>query len=195
MKKGVNYLKKGVRNEFYSKAKNQLNNDIHEGNKKEIQIDKEIKEEATSTIQSGAFEKCLSSIYNFLNSEPNLPRSSLVDEKNCPQFSEDYDPKKPLLVLDMDETLLHTRFTKKKLGYDVKVADSKGHCYYVSFILFFGANFKLNVDLRPYLYHFLNEARYSYNLVLFTASEEYYAKEIIRYFDPENEYFVAHLFR
>lgn len=147
---------------------------------------------------TGPFEKCLSSIYYFLNSKPAAPRLELVQKKECPEFSEDYDSQKPLLVLDMDETLLHTEFTKKRLGYDVKIEDNEGHKYYVrffTFFIFFSYKFQLNIILRPYLHLFLKQAKKYYNLVLFTASEEYYAKEVINYFDPKNEYFVAHLFR
>lgn len=117
----IQYLKKGLKKEICIPR-----NGDEEGLKEEFILDKKRQ-------QTGQFEKCLSSIYYFLNSEPIRPKKELVEKKKCPQFSDDYDPRKPLLVLDMDETLLHTEFTKKRLGYHAKIEDNEGYKYYVSY--------------------------------------------------------------
>ena len=109
----------------------------------------------------------------------------------APSFSAKFDPSKPLLVLDMDETLLHTDFTYDESRSDVEIVDDAGIRYYVRF----GTNHQLKVNLRPHLAYFLDQTSRHYNLVLFTASEEHYASAVIKFFDPENRYFCAHLFR
>lgn len=47
----------------------------------------------------------------------------------------------------------------------------------------------MKINLRPFVYQFLDEMKEYYNLVLFTASQKSYARKIIQILDPKKKYF------
>lgn len=51
------------------------------------------------------------------------------------------------------------------------------------------------INLRPYLFQFLEEAASQMQLVVFTASHQAYADAILDYIDPKNEYFSFRMYR
>lgn len=89
--------------------------------------------------------------------------------------------KRPLLVLDMDETLLHAsrtaddeealRFTLQGTGLDVFV------------------------KFRPHLGTFLSECALRFEVVVFTASVREYANVLLDHIDPHGEHVHHRLFR
>lgn len=85
---------------------------------------------------------------------------------------------KPILVLDLDETLVHCSDT---FTYGVEYTVKLG-------------NIMIYVKQRPYLVEFLQEARSCCELVLFTASEQCYADKIISLFDDPKESFFSKRF-
>lgn len=92
--------------------------------------------------------------------------------------------KKRTLILDMDETLIHT---KDAQGSNLNVQTS----------------IKLNRDetiraqilIRPHLTQFLERVSEIYELVIFTASQACYANHIINMIDPKNKYFSSRIYR
>lgn len=47
----------------------------------------------------------------------------------------------------------------------------------------------MKINIRPFVYQFLEEMKKYYNIVLFTASQKNYAEKIIKILDPEKKYF------
>jgi len=80
---------------------------------------------------------------------------------------------RPLLVLDLDETLVHSELisgTGKHLIVQTENSDAPiCHIY---------------IKLRPYLHEFLAYLVSRYDLVIFTASVQNYADTVIDYIDP-----------
>lgn len=79
-----------------------------------------------------------------------------------------------MLVLDLDETLIHST-TRVSSTYDkkIQVEIDRATCdFYVS--------------KRPYADHFLNAVSKWYDLVIFTASLPEYAGPVIDWLDPKN---------
>lgn len=79
--------------------------------------------------------------------------------------------------MDLDETLVFT--SKQPLGPNsIFIKETKGY-----------------LNLRPHLKQFLTESSAMFNLVLFTASEQYYADSILKVVDPKSELFSIRLYR
>lgn len=76
----------------------------------------------------------------------------------------EFDLKKKLLVLDLDETLIHSVGNIQDADVTLKV----------------GKNV-LKFNIRPYCYRFLEEMDKFYNVVVYTASTESYAHPIVEY--------------
>lgn len=95
-------------------------------------------------------------------------------------------PNKKLLVLDLDETLIHcTGDMKRRHEFEVEV----------EFINDDGYTLKGLVNVRPGAKRFLQNASRDYELVLFTASVKYYADRILRIIDPTRAYFSHYFYR
>ena len=96
---------------------------------------------------------------------------------------------KKLLILDLDETLIHVDFDyilKDKIdNYDK--------------ILYFDSEDEENIDIpliiRPGLYEFLEYVSKEFELIVFTASEKEYADAIINYIEKDKKYFKMRLYR
>lgn len=91
----------------------------------------EISQENDSDSGPGLHRTAMETIYYFLNSQPKCPRPVKHFDSFCPKFRSDYNPKKPILVLDMDETLVHTKFNNHRNDADIVVTTSNGSLCYV----------------------------------------------------------------
>lgn len=93
--------------------------------------------------------------------------------KNYNKLMEANLEKKPLtLVLDLDETLVHSSMAKPNAPHEeVTVYSPEGSPYTVY------------VQKRPYLDYFIEKVSYDYNLVIFTASKKEYADPVISHID------------
>ena len=93
-----------------------------------------------------------------------------------------------LLILDLDETLIHSDLDfllKDKNIYDATLYfDSEEE-----------KNIPLPLIIRPGLYDFLDYASENFDLVVFTASDQDYADTIINYIEKEKKYFSFRLYR
>lgn len=87
------------------------------------------------------------------------------------------------LVLDLDETLVHSSFQPYSRNNLFLKADGK--------------NLKqdLYVNFRPFLYEFLEKISYMFEIVLFTASNKVYADQVLDSIDPNRIYFKFRLYR
>ena len=127
------------------------------------------------------------------------PMEVVIEEP--PQMVEE---QRLTVVLDLDNTLIHTDINECKQGYyDMKfeLNNDKVSNLLFCFCLFFKNSFNLSnylkyfVQIRPYLKQFLQKASKHFELVLFTAAEEEYAKIILKEIDPNGDYFDLNLFR
>ena len=100
-----------------------------------------------------------------------------------------FDENKKLLILDLDETLVHSDIDfllkEKNINYDT--------------VLYFDTEEEKNIPLpliiRPGLYEFLDYASQNFNLIIFTASDQQYADTIINYIEKDKKYFKMRLYR
>ncbi len=84
-------------------------------------------------------------------------------------------PFKKLLLLDLDETLIHTDFEYKFDNHDIylKLCNDDGN------------HDILPINIRPYVKEFLVFASKFFDIVIFTASKKEYAEVIVNFIDPE----------
>jgi CTD small phosphatase-like protein 2 len=95
---------------------------------------------------------------------------------------------KKLLLLDLDESLIHADLDfslEGKIKYDT--------------ILYFDSEEEKDIPIpliiRPDLYQFLNYVSKEFDLVIFTASDQQYADTIINYIEKDKKYFKMRLYR
>jgi RNA polymerase II subunit A small phosphatase-like protein len=76
---------------------------------------------------------------------------------------------KPLLILDLDETLIHSEYNSEPDWYDFSFSkDSYGQTEF------------FYTQKRPFLKEFLNVVKVNFNLAIWTAASHEYAQEIIK---------------
>lgn len=88
-------------------------------------------------------------------------------------------PKKKLLILDLDETLIHTDFDYKFQKHDV----------YLKLIMEDSMESILPINIRPYLKEFLEFTSTHFEIAVFTASCKEYAEMLAKHLDPDKKYF------
>ena len=100
-----------------------------------------------------------------------------------------FSKNKKLLILDIDETLVHS-----DLDFSLKEKIPK-----YDTILHFNSEEEKNIPipliLRPGIKKFLNYAVQEFDLVVFTASDKQYADAIIDYIEKDKKYFKMKLYR
>jgi TFIIF-interacting CTD phosphatase-like protein len=108
--------------------------------------------------------------YLFIKS---LPRYDLVCGKPRICLPPKADGAPPItLVLDLDETLVHC------------TVDPTPDANLVFPVMFHGMEYQVHVRLRPYLFEFLERVHDQYEVVIFTASQQVYADELLNLIDP-----------
>ncbi|PVU88262.1 hypothetical protein BB559_003745 [Furculomyces boomerangus] len=91
--------------------------------------------------------------------------------------------KKKILVLDLDETLIHSSpHSSYKAHLRIEVIIEKMACLYY-------------VYKRPYVDYFLRKVSEWYKVVVFTASIPEYANSVINFLDPKGTLISSRLFR
>jgi Dullard-like phosphatase family protein len=93
-------------------------------------------------------------------------------------------PNRKLLILDLDETLIHcsVNLREHKL-FENQIVVKTDEGLLVPALL----------NIRPHVAQFLQTMSEHYELVLFTASAKYYASKMLRYIDPHRSFF-SHVF-
>ena len=105
-------------------------------------------------------------------------------------------PKKKLLLIDLDETLIHSEIRNKDnysaLDDYIKnsTCQSKTFSYEDENYIYY-----IDVFFRPYLKEFLEEVSKYFDLAIFTAAMKGYADTILDFIDPKNEFFQFRLYR
>ena len=92
-------------------------------------------------------------------------------------------PKRKTLILDLDETLVHSGFNPFTRKSDITLT-----------IKLDGRNHIINVLKRPYVDEFLKEMSEYFDIIIFTASIAEYASPLLDQLD-KNNYFSKRLFR
>ena len=93
--------------------------------------------------------------------------------------------RKKVILLDMDETLIHSEEYKQGTVYDL-IIDMTGLMKNTE---------KIGVFIRPYCRQFLERLKDHFELVIFTAARKDYADKVISKLDPYNNIFTARLYR
>lgn len=108
--------------------------------------------------------------------------------KNLPIEDIQYSPcsesiSRKTLVLDLDETLIHT-FEK----------DIPSDCIQITANIYDKCEKTIHFKIRPYCKEFLDTMSIHYDICVFTAGHSTYANPIIDYLDPERRIFKARYF-
>ena|SRR3990167_689235 len=107
-----------------------------------------------------------------------------ITERPNPIYYQRKYPQRKLLLLDLDETLIHC---SGDLNTDVPFQMQ------LTFINDEGIPVQGLLNVRPHAQEFLKSMSEVYEVVLFTASLKYYADRILKVIDPHRSYF-SHVF-
>ena len=111
--------------------------------------------------------------HSYFNSAINTIKNSL------PSFS--YDENKLLMLIDLDETMICSDLELKWAYYDTYVSTKDST--------------PIPLNLRPYLYDFLDESIKYFDIIVYTASCSEYADPILNYIEKDKLYFKGRLYR
>jgi Dullard-like phosphatase family protein len=105
-------------------------------------------------------------------------------------------PKKKLLLIDLDETLIHSEFRNKDNYKALDAYTRSSKCKSKTFS-YSDENYIYYIDVffRPHLNDFLNAVSKYFDLAIFTAAMKGYADTILDYIDPNNQFFQFRLYR
>ena len=108
---------------------------------------------------------------------------SIVERGQKAAYQRKY-PNRKLLLLDLDETLIHCSGDPSlKAKFDMEL----------DFVTNEGVNLKGYLNVRPYARQFLRSMSVHFEVVIFTASLQYYADRILKVLDPQR-LFISHVF-
>ena len=106
------------------------------------------------------------------------------------------DLPKKLLLIDLDETLIHSEFRTKEYYKTLKLFTKISKCLTKTFSYSDGNYvYYIEVYFRPHLKEFLDEVSKYFDLAIFTAASKGYADTILDFIDPNNELFQFRLYR
>ena len=116
----------------------------------------------------------------FTNNHKNLQiiKNDLIVERPVPVLYYRKYPDRKLLLLDLDETLIHCSGDLSQMSKFDQVVD---------FINRDGIPLTGLLNIRPYARQFLQSMSSKYEVVIFTASLKYYADRIIKILDPQRQ--------
>eukprot|EP01022_Parablepharisma_sp_SALTPOND_P033524 TRINITY_DN88921_c1_g1_i1.p1 TRINITY_DN88921_c1_g1~~TRINITY_DN88921_c1_g1_i1.p1 ORF type:complete len:292 (-),score=17.80 TRINITY_DN88921_c1_g1_i1:128-1003(-) len=109
--------------------------------------------------------------------------TEIINAKNLGDVDK-FPPKdaqgRKTVIVDLDETLV-----KVLNGSEFGIARS--NAFTVSFRNSFGEIIETEFSIRPFAFEFLRKTSLYYDIILFTASTEEYAKAVLRCLDPERK--------
>ena len=141
----------------------------------------------SSQNSNGNFDNYLKSGLKLISLFPNVNYDKEIENISNSFNLLDNKLNKKTLVLDLDETLIHSDLDLIyknhiiTLYFDSEDEDEK--------------NIPIPLILRPGLFDFLNYAKEKFELIIFTASQKNYADTIIDYIEKEQKYFSLRLYR
>ncbi|CAL5186917.1 unnamed protein product [Lathyrus oleraceus] len=115
----------------------------------------------------------------------SLPELSEVELNDQPTLFPKQSPRRKsvTLVLDLDETLVHSTLE---------------HCDNADFtfnIFFNMKDYTVYVKQRPFLHTFLERVSEMFEVVIFTASQSIYAKQLLDVLDPDEKFISRRVYR
>ncbi|KAJ2616292.1 CTD small phosphatase-like protein 2 [Coemansia sp. RSA 1365] len=119
--------------------------------------------------------------YLFMANLPPIPREHTLRPYALPRKTRSSPPI--TLVLDLDETLVHCALNK---------VDNADLVFQVEYN---AVNYDVYCRLRPGYKEFLERASMLFEVVVFTASQQVYADQLLNWIDPERRYIRHRLFR
>jgi len=138
-----------------------------------------------------SFEELPNSIRHALMFCRNVPQLPCTPPRSRPAMlppQRSDRPPRPTLVLDLDETLVHcSRSSSSRSGPPPANPDLIVH--------FDDQPSSGQVAFRPFAQHFLELASKSFELVVFTASQQSYADKVINALDPDGTMIEHRLYR
>jgi hypothetical protein len=104
----------------------------------------------------------------------HLPPYTMVESSRPPITLPPKDKAAPpiTLVLDLDETLVHCT-VEPTPDADLQFP-----------VVFHGITYQVHVRLRPHLFSFLEKIKDRFEVIVFTASQQVYANELLNLIDP-----------
>ncbi len=140
----------------------------------------------------GNYDNYIKPALNHISSLQKLPiEKALVHKnkynKNSEVINKVINSDKKLILLDLDETLIHAEYPIKTANinkYDTIIRFKSDDEYE-----------ELGIYLRTGVRQFLSFLNCHFNIAIFTASEKVYADTIIRYLDPNKNIFKFCLYR
>ena len=131
------------------------------------------------------------STLNTLPYEKALSNPNLYKYYPSKQIKECLNSNKKLVLLDLDETLIHSESDIK----DINIYDTILRFKDNSSDLSTGEFYEVGIFLRNNAHKFLSTLNNYFNIGIFTASEKDYADSIIKYLDPNNDIIKFCLYR
>lgn len=135
-----------------------------------------------STLHSKLSITQISEIHNYFvqnHKTMQIMKNDCIVEKPAPIHYKRKYPERKLLLLDLDETLIHcTGDASQRHRFDMEV----------DFINHEGIPLTGYLNVRPYTQHFLEVMSENFEVVVFTASMKYYADRILKILDPHRKY-------
>jgi CTD small phosphatase-like protein 2 len=130
----------------------------------------------------GNYSEYVFKVLNSLSSLRYINYTQFLEEK---KFNLD-DPanNKKTLILDLDETLIHSDLNKRLETHD----------HLITFT-YENQEVQIPINFRPGLMDFLRAVSENFEVFIFTASKKEYADVILDYIDPENKFFAKRLYR
>jgi Dullard-like phosphatase family protein len=123
-------------------------------------------------------------------------QATLANSKRAPIGQQlPADRGKLTVVLDVDETLIHSRLSSQQEGYRQAEERKVGAQALDEFTVRMADGELVHVNKRPGLDEFLRDASQHYELVAYTAGLEDYARPVLDALDPQNKYFRHRLYR
>ena len=110
--------------------------------------------------------------------------SNLINQRKVNLSDIEISKNKKTLILDLDETLVHSDFDENYKNHDKEI----------TFILN-NEEFKVNIILRPKVKEFLKKVNELFEVIVFTAGIKEYADAVLNYLDPENKIFKHRFYR
>ena len=140
----------------------------------------------------GNYDNYIEPALNHISSLQKLPiEKALVHKnkynKNSEVINKVINSDKKIILLDLDETLIHAEYPIKTANinkYDTIIRFKSDDEYE-----------ELGIYLRTGVRQFLSFLNCHFNIAIFTASEKVYADTIIRYLDPNKNIFKFCLYR
>ena len=127
--------------------------------------------------------------FYYIEQSFNILKTMKFDQLVCRQKTATYHRKYPhrkLLLLDLDETLIHCTGDLNQRGkFDMEI----------DFINDEGVDLKGLLNIRPHAKRFLQTMSQHYEVVIFTASMKYYADRIMQILDPQKQFITSMFYR